>query len=51
MVGAVARLKSYGFLTTDTHTHAFGVAYYNMPGERVLITDYGRRFCEFCLKS
>jgi hypothetical protein len=49
-VGAVNRLKNYGFLKTNFKPTNFD-GIYNSFDEIFSITDFGRRFVEYCLKE
>lgn len=47
IVGAIGRLKAYGFLSASQT--AMGGSVDTMLSEKVKISDFGRRFYEFCL--
>ena len=51
IVGAINRLKSYGFLISSQGSFAIGSNQDNTLEERVKMSDFGRRFFEFCLKE
>jgi len=51
IVGAVARVKTYGFLISGQPGISIGGSQDNSLLETVKISDFGKRFCEFCLKT
>jgi hypothetical protein len=51
IVGAVGRLKTYGFLASGQEGINIGGREDNIFLERVKVSDFGKRFCEFCLKT
>jgi len=51
IVGAVGRLKTYGFLVSGQPGINIGGGQDNILLEIVKVSDYGRSFCEFCLRT
>jgi len=51
IVGAIGRLKSYGFLVSAQASFSIGSGVDNTLNETVKVSDFGRRFCDFCLRS
>jgi hypothetical protein len=51
IVGAIGRLKSFGFLVSGQASFSIGGDVDNALNETVKVSDFGRRFCEFCLRS
>ena len=51
IVGAIGRLKSFGFLVSGQASFSIGGGVDNMLNETVKVSNFGRRFCEFCLRS
>lgn len=51
IVGAVGRVKTYGFLVSGQPGINIGGGQDNALLETVKISDFGRRFCEFCLRT
>ena len=51
IVGAIGRLKSFGFLVSGQASFSIGGDVDNTLNETVKVSDFGRRFCEFCLRS
>ena len=51
IVGAVGRLKTYGFLVSGQVSINIGGGEDNILLEKVKVSDFGRRFCEFCLRT
>jgi len=51
IVGAISRLKTYGFLVSGQPGINIGGGQDNILLEIVKVSDYGRRFCEFCLRT
>ncbi len=50
IVGAVERLRSYGFLETYREGMTFGGSDDRLIFEKIRTSDFGRLFCEFCLR-
>jgi hypothetical protein len=50
IIGAVGRLKTFGFLTAFQTQLAIGGGIDNSLTEAVSISPLGKRFCEFCLE-
>lgn len=51
IVGAVGRVKTYGFLVSGQPGINIGGGQDNALLETVKISDFGRRFCGFCLRT
>lgn len=51
LVGAIGRLKSFGFLVSGQASFSIGGDEDNMLNETVKVSNFGRHFCEFCLRS
>jgi len=52
IVGAIGRLKAYGFLVSALPIPAvYGGTTTDFLDELVNISNYGQRFCEFCLRT
>jgi hypothetical protein len=51
IVGAVGRLKTYGFLVSGQAGINIGGGEDNILLKIVKVSDFGRRFCEFCLRT
>lgn len=51
IVGATSRLKSYGFLVSGQGSFTVGGGADNMLDETIKMSNFGRRFCDFCLRS
>jgi len=51
IVGAIGRLKSFGFLVSSQASFSIGGGVDNTLYETIRVSDFGRRFCEFCLRS
>ena len=51
IVGAIGRLKSFGFLVSGQANFSIGGDVDNTLNETVKVNRFGRRFCEFCLRS
>ncbi len=52
IVGAIGRLKAYGFLVSTLPIPAvFGGTTTDFLDEEVKVSNYGKRFCEFCLRT
>lgn len=51
IIGAISRLKSYGFLISSQGSFSIGGNEDNTLNENVKINDFGRRFYDFSLKS
>ena len=51
IVGAVGRVKTYGFLVSGQPGLNIGGGQDNALLETVKISDFGRHFCEFCLRT
>lgn len=49
IVGAITRLKSYGFLKPDSNWTWDSIG--DPIKEAIELSDFGRQFCEFCLNS
>ena len=49
MVGAIGRLKSYGFLMAFQGSFAIGSGTDNALQEQVQVSSFGEEFCDFCL--
>lgn len=47
IVGAISRLKSYGFLKTSQGSFSIGGLDDNLLTENIIINDYGKEFAEF----
>ena len=50
IVGVVGKLKTYGFIISEQLSVTIGGGADNALREKVKVSDFGRRFCEFCLK-
>ena len=50
IVGIIGRLKSYGFLISRQSSFSIGSRVDNALNETVKVSDFGRRFFEFCLR-
>ena len=51
IVGAVNRLKSYGFLKAFQGSFAIGGGVDNVLQERVQVSTFGKEFRDFCLEA
>ena len=51
IVGAIGRLKTYGFLVSGQSGINIGGGEDNILLEIVKVSDYGRHFCKFCLRT
>ena len=51
IIGAVGRLKTYGFLVSGQTSINIGGGEDNILFEIVKVSDFGRYFCEFCLMT
>lgn len=51
IVGAIGRLKSFGFLVSGQASFSVGSDVDNMLDETVKVSNFGCHFCEFCLRS
>ncbi len=51
IIGAISRLKTYGFLVSGQSSINIGGGQDNILLEIVKVSDYGRHFCEFCLRT
>ena len=51
VVGAVGRLKSFGFLKSDIGGFTLGPGVDNQLNEIVSLSEFGKAFCEFCLED
>ena len=51
IVGAIGRLRSFGFLVSAQASFSIGGGVDNTLNETVKVSDFGQRFCEFCLRS
>lgn len=51
IVGAIGRLKSYGFLMAFQGSITVGGRADNALDERVQVSSFGKEFCEFCLTA
>jgi len=49
IVGAVGRLKTYGFLSSSQSSFAIGGGQDNVLNENVKVSSFGCCFCNFCL--
>jgi len=49
IIGAVEKLKSYGFLESQTISVMIGAGQDNRLREKVRLSDYGIKFYEFCI--
>ncbi len=49
IVGAISRLRYYGFIIVNTTSITIGAPIDNMLSDSVRISDFGRSFCEFCM--
>lgn len=50
IVGIIGRLKSFGFLISRQPSFSIGGRVDNALNEAVKVSDFGRRFFEFCLR-
>lgn len=50
IVGAISRLRYYGFIIVNTTSISIGAPIDNMLSDSVRISDFGRSFCEFCMR-
>ncbi len=51
IVGAISRLKSYGFLISSQGKFSIGSTEDNMLNENVKVSNFGRHFYDFSLKN
>jgi len=51
IVGGVGRLKTFGFLVSGQVSITIGGGADNILSEILKVSDFGRRFCEFCLRT
>lgn len=51
IVGAIGRLKSYGFLMASQKSFNIGGGFDNTLREQVKVSSFGREFCNFCLSA
>jgi hypothetical protein len=51
IVGAIGRLKSYGFLMSSQGSFAIGGGQDNALQEQVQVSEFGKEFREFCLQA
>ncbi|MBU1339337.1 MAG: hypothetical protein KKD56_09735 [Acidobacteria bacterium] len=51
IVGAISRLKSYGFIMSSQGSFAIGGGQDNTLQEKVQISGFGREFKDFCLQA
>lgn len=49
IIGVISRLKSFGFLVSGQASFSLFSGVDNALNETVKVSDFGRRFCEFCL--
>lgn len=50
IIGAIEKLKSYGFLESYTLSVRFGTEQDNRIQEKVRLSNYGKKFYEFCIE-
>lgn len=49
VVGAINRIKSYGFVQSSQGSFSIGGGGDNTLNEMIRISPFGKKFCEFCL--